>query len=55
MTGDVMESCSIEEGIRMLLRNGPEAMALTSTQNISEISVQSPFIHYGALTVFVQS
>ena len=55
MTGVAMESCSMEEVIRMHLRNVPDVMILTSTQNISEISVSSPFIHYGALTALVYS
>jgi len=50
-----MESCSVEGAIRMYLRNGPYAMTFTSTQNISEISVQTPFIYYGALTTLVHS
>jgi hypothetical protein len=55
MTGDAMESYSMEEVIRMHLRNGPDVMILTSTQNNSVIIVPSPFIQYGALTALVHS
>jgi hypothetical protein len=55
MSGDATESYSMEEVIRTHLRNGPDMMILTSTQNISVISAPSPFVHYGALTALVHS
>ena len=55
MNGDAMERCSMQEGIGMRLWNNPDVMTLTSTQNKSEISLESPLIHDGALTALVHS